>query len=67
MKLRDLCNVFKSWTSRCSANKIGRSRVISCHLRDIGVDCSLFRNHYKDHGRDYVQYHDLEWYPSVLN
>jgi hypothetical protein len=32
--------------------------VISCHSRDIGVDCLLFCNHYKDHGRDYVQYHD---------
>jgi hypothetical protein len=44
----------------------GRSRVISCHSRDIGVDCLLFCNYYKDHGRDYVQYHDLEWYPSML-
>jgi hypothetical protein len=40
--------------------------VISCHSRDIGVDCLLFCNPYKDHGRDYVQYHDLEWYSSVL-
>jgi hypothetical protein len=27
---------------------------------DIGVDCLLFCNHYKDHGWGYVQYHDLE-------
>jgi hypothetical protein len=67
MKLRNLCNVFKFWMSRCSANKTDRSRVISCHSRDIGVDCLLFCNHYKDHGQDYVQYHDLEWYLSVLN
>jgi hypothetical protein len=66
MKLRNLCNVSKSWTSRFSANKTGTSRVISCHSRDIGVDCLLFCNHYKDHKRNYVQYHDLEWYPSVL-
>jgi hypothetical protein len=66
MKPRNLCNVFESLSSRCSANRTGRSRVISCHSRDIGVDCLLFCNHYKDHGRAYVQYHDLEWYPSVL-
>jgi hypothetical protein len=36
--------------------------VISCHSRDIGVDGLLFWNHYKDYGRGYVQYHDMEWY-----
>jgi hypothetical protein len=66
MKPRNLCNVSESLSSRCSANRTGRSRVISCHSRDIGVDCLLFCNHYKDHGRDYVQYHDLEWYLSML-
>jgi hypothetical protein len=66
MKPRNLCNVSESLSSRCSANRTGRSRVIFCHSRDIGVDCLLFCNHYRDHGRDYVQYHDLEWYPSVL-
>jgi hypothetical protein len=66
MKLRNLCNVSKSWMSTCSANKTGRSRVISCHSRDIGVDCLLFCNHCKDHKWNYVEYHDLEWYPSVL-
>jgi hypothetical protein len=62
MKPRNLCNVFESLSSKCSANRTGRSRVISCHSRDIGVNCLLFCNHYKDHGRSYVQYHGLEWY-----
>jgi hypothetical protein len=66
MKPRNLCNVSESLSSRCSANRTDRSRVISCHSRDIGVDCLLIYNHYKDHSGDYVQYHDLEWYLSVL-
>jgi hypothetical protein len=66
MKLRNLCNVFESLSSRCPANRTGRNRVISCHSRDIGVDCLLFCNHYKDHEWGYVQYHGLKWYPSVL-
>jgi hypothetical protein len=66
MKPKNLCNASDSLLSRCSANRTGKSRVISCHSRDIGVDCLLFCNHYKDHGRDYVQYYDLEWYPSML-
>jgi hypothetical protein len=67
MKPRNLRNVFKSLLSRCSANRTGRSRVISCHSRDIGVDCLLFCNHYKDHGRGYVQYHDMEQYPICVD
>jgi hypothetical protein len=62
MKPRNLCNVSESLSSRCFANRTSRSRVISCHSCDIGVDCLLFYNHYKDHGRGYVQYHDMEWY-----
>jgi hypothetical protein len=66
MRPQNLCNVSESLLGRSSANKTGRSRVISYHSRDIGVDCLLFCNHYKDHGRGYVQYQDLEWYLSVL-
>jgi hypothetical protein len=67
MKPRNLCNVSESLSSSCSANRTGRSRVISYHSRDIGVDCLPFCNHYKDHGRGYVQYHDLEWYPVCVD
>jgi hypothetical protein len=49
------CIVPESLSNRCSANRTGRSRVISCHSRDIGVQCLPFRNHYKDHGRGHVQ------------
>jgi hypothetical protein len=66
MKPRNLCDVSESLSSRCSANRTGRSRVIYCHSRDIGVDCLLSCNHHKNHGWDYMQYHDLKWYPSVL-
>jgi hypothetical protein len=66
MKLRNLCNVFESLSSRYPANRTGRSRVISCHSRDIGVDCLLFCTHYKDRGRGYVQYHGLKWYQYLL-
>jgi hypothetical protein len=31
------CNAPESLTDRCSANRAGKSRVISCHSRDIGV------------------------------
>jgi hypothetical protein len=62
MKPRNLCNVSESLSSRCSANRTGRSRVISYHSCNIGVDFLPFCNHYKDHGRGYMQYHDLEWY-----
>jgi hypothetical protein len=37
--------------------------VISCHSRNIEVECLLSCNHYKDHGRGHVQYHDSEVYP----
>jgi hypothetical protein len=62
MKPRNLYNVSESLSSRCSANRTGRSRVISFHSHDIGIDCLLSCNHYKDHGRGYVQYHDMGWY-----
>jgi hypothetical protein len=67
MKPRNLYNVSKSLSSRCFANRTSKSRVISYHSRDIGVDCLLFCNHYKDHGWGYVQYHDLEWYPLYVD
>jgi hypothetical protein len=67
MNPRNLCNVSESLSSRCSANRTSRSRVISCHSCDIGVDCLPFCNHYKDHGWGYVQYHDLEWYPVYVD
>jgi hypothetical protein len=38
MNPRNLCIVPESLLNRCSANKTGRSRVISCYSRDIGVD-----------------------------
>jgi hypothetical protein len=47
-------------------NRTGRSRVISCHSRDIGIECLLFCNHYKDNGQGHVRYHDLEVYPIYL-
>jgi hypothetical protein len=52
----------ESLSHKCSANRTGKSRVISCHSRDIGVECLLLCNHYKDHGRGHEQYHDLEVY-----
>jgi hypothetical protein len=66
MKPRNLCNVSESLPSRCSANRTGRSRVISCHSRDIGVDCLLFCNHYKDDGRGHVRIMTREVTPSML-
>jgi hypothetical protein len=32
-------------------NRAGKSRLISCHSRDIGVACLLFCDHYKDNGQ----------------
>jgi hypothetical protein len=49
------CIIPESLSDRCSANRTGRSRVISCHSRDIGVECLLSCNHYKDHGQGHVQ------------
>jgi hypothetical protein len=63
----NLCIVPESLSHKCSANRTGRSRVISCHSRDIGVECLLFCNHYKDHGRGHVQYRDLEVYPVCVD
>jgi hypothetical protein len=67
MNLRNQCNEPESLSDRCSTNRTGRSRVISCHSRDIGVECLLIRNHYKDHGRGHVQYRDLEVYPVCVD
>jgi hypothetical protein len=53
----------ESLPHRSSANWTGKSRVISCNSRDIGVACLLFCNNYKDDGQGHVQYHDLEVYP----
>jgi hypothetical protein len=47
-------------------NRAGKSRVISCHSRDIGVACLQFCNHYKDDGRGHMLYHDLRITLSVL-
>jgi hypothetical protein len=54
MDPRNLCIVPESLSNRCSANRTGRSRMISCHSRDIGVECLVFCNHYKDDGRGQV-------------
>jgi hypothetical protein len=67
MNPRNLCIVLESLSNRCSANRTGRSRVVSCHSRDIGVECLLFCNHYKDDGRGHIQYHDLEGYPICVD
>jgi hypothetical protein len=63
----NLGNVPESLSNRCFANRTGRSRVISCHSRDIGIECLLLCNHYKDDGRGHVQYHDLEGYPVYVD
>jgi hypothetical protein len=63
---RNLCIVPESLSHRCSANRTGRSRAISCHSRYIGVECLPFRNHYKDHGWGHVQWHDLDVYPVCV-
>jgi hypothetical protein len=57
------CIVTASLSNRCTANRAGRSRVISCHSRDIGVVCLHFCNHYKDDGQGHVLCHDLRFYP----
>jgi hypothetical protein len=44
-------------------NRTGKSQVISCHSRDIGVACLQFCNHYKDDGQGRVLYHDMKVYP----
>jgi hypothetical protein len=67
MDIRNLCVEPRSLSSRCSANRTGRSQVISYHSRDIRIECLLFCNHYKDDGRGHVQYHDLEIYPVCVN
>jgi hypothetical protein len=67
MDARTLCIEPESLSDRCFANRTGRSRVIYCHSRDIGVEYLLFCNHYKDDGRGHVQYHDLEVYPIRVN
>jgi hypothetical protein len=54
MNPKNLCIEPESLSNRCFANRIGRSRVISYHSRDIGVECLLFCNHYKDDGRGHM-------------
>jgi hypothetical protein len=61
------CNAPESLSDSCSANRTGRSRVISCHSRDIGVACLHSCNHYKDDGQGHVLYHDLEVYPVCFD
>jgi hypothetical protein len=63
MNPSNLCIEPESISNRCSANRTGRSRVIFCHSRDIGVECLRFCNDYKDDGWGLVLYHDLEGYP----
>jgi hypothetical protein len=48
-------------------NRTDKSRVISCHSRDIGVACLRFCNHYKDNGQGHVLYHDLEVCPVYFD
>jgi hypothetical protein len=67
MNPSNLCIEPESLSNRRFANRIGRSRVISCHSRDIGVECLLFCNHYKDDGRGHVQYHGLKAYPICVD
>jgi hypothetical protein len=56
----------ESSSHRCSANRTGRSRVISCHSRDIGVECLLFCNRYKDDGGVMCSNMTQKVTPSVL-
>jgi hypothetical protein len=60
-------NAPESLSDRCFANRTGRSRVISCHSRDIGVACLHFCNHYKDDGQGHVLYHGLRFYPVCFD
>jgi hypothetical protein len=46
--------------------RAGKSRVISCHSRDIGVACLQFCHHYKNDGQGHVLYHDLKITLSIL-
>jgi hypothetical protein len=39
MDTRNLCIVPESVSTRCSANRTGRSQVIFGHSRDIGIEC----------------------------
>jgi hypothetical protein len=39
MNPSNLCIELESISIRCFANRTGRSRVISCHSRDIGIEC----------------------------
>jgi hypothetical protein len=48
-------------------NRAGKSRVISCHSRDIGVECLPFCSNYKDNGQGHVRCLDLEFYPVYFN
>jgi hypothetical protein len=47
-------------------NRTDKSRVISCHSRDIGVACLQFCNDYTDDGQGHVLYHDLKITLSML-
>jgi hypothetical protein len=67
MNPKNLCTVPESLSDRCFANRTGRSRVISYHSRDIGIEYLLFCNHYKDDGWGHVQYHDLKGYPIYVD
>jgi hypothetical protein len=67
MNFRNLYIVPEFLSNRCSANRTGRSRVISYHSRDRGIECLLLCNYYKDDGRGHVQYHDLEGYPICVD
>jgi hypothetical protein len=67
MNPSNLCIEPESLSNRCFANRTGKSRVISCHSRDIGIECLLFRNHYMDDGRGHVQCHNLKGYPVCVD
>jgi hypothetical protein len=67
MNPRNLGNIPVSLSNRCFSNRTGRCRVMSYHSRDIGIECLLLCNHYKDDGRGHVQYHDLESYPVCVD
>jgi hypothetical protein len=67
MNPRNQCTVPESLSCRYSANRTGRSRVISYHSRDIGVECLLFCNYYKDNGQGHMRYHDLKVYPVYFD
>jgi hypothetical protein len=67
MNPRNLCIDPESLSNGYFANRTGRSRVISCHSRDIGIECLLFCNRYKDDGRGHVQFYGLEDYPICVD